>query len=196
MDQIKEKRAPPWENQLNLYREHNLKLFGEWSKLPIHNSINGILLRLALQDWSKHHWVYKSPFSSELLCIIDQLDIPHHSVTSLGIVILSGKGIVCILLKDLLMDLGFLLPQTCQPHWMSQLMETMSNLGCNLDAALYQDKFKASNANVKQKKKISSGVLPQIHYFGYIRRLLVFAFNEYSNYWLYKSIQTYTGRNG
>lgn len=52
------------------------------------------------------------------------------------------------------MDLGFLLPQTCQPHWMSQLMETMSNLGCNLDAALYQDKFKASNANVKQKKKL------------------------------------------
>lgn len=93
------------------------------------------------------------------------------------------------------MDLGFLLPQTCQPHWMSQLMETMSNLGCNLDAALYQDKFKASNANVKQKK-ISSGVLPQIHYFDYIRTLLVFAFNEYSNYWLYKFIQTYTGRNG
>lgn len=87
--------------------------------------------------------LYNSPFSSELLCIIDQLDIPHHSVTSLGIVILSGKGIVCILLKDLLMDLGFLLPQTCQPHWMSQLVETISNLGCNLDTALYQDKFKA-----------------------------------------------------
>ena len=37
---------------------------------------------------------------------------------------------------------------------MSQLMETVSNLGCNLDAALYQEKFKPNNSNVKQKKVV------------------------------------------
>ena len=51
--------------------------------------------------------LYKSLFSSELLYIIDQSDILYCSAT---IVILSGKGIVCIWSKDLLMVAGLFTP--------------------------------------------------------------------------------------